>query len=109
MSAETRLATYGTLVPGQVNEGQLAGLTGTWSTGVVRGHLHEDGWGAAHGCPGIRLDPDGPEVAVHLFTSADLPAHWGRLDAFEGDGYRRITTLAETQDGPVEVSIYELA
>ena len=108
MSAATRLATYGTLVPGQINAHQLDGLDGSWSTGVVRGHLSDDGWGAAHGCPGIRLDPGGAAVAVHIFTSPDLPSHWPRLDAFEGTGYQRRETWAETDAGPVAVSIYEL-
>ncbi|MEM7058083.1 MAG: molybdenum cofactor guanylyltransferase MobA [Pseudomonadota bacterium] len=106
--AATRLATYGTLAPGQVNHHQLQNMPGAWSTGTVRGHLHREGWGAAHNCPGIVLDPDGQEVAVHIFTSPDLPAHWDRLDAFEGVEYRRITTTAETADGPVEVSIYQV-
>lgn len=108
MSAETRLATYGTLVPGQVNAGQLADLSGEWSTGAVRGHLHQEGWGATHGCPGIVLDETGPEVAVHLFTSADLPAHWARLDTFEGDGYSRVPVQVQTATGPVAAMIYAL-
>ncbi|MEM1420992.1 MAG: gamma-glutamylcyclotransferase [Pseudomonadota bacterium] len=106
--AAHRLATYGTLAPGQVNHHELADLDGAWSTGVVRGDLAEEGWGAAHGCPGIYLNPEGPEIAVHIFESADLPAHWDRLDAFEGDGYRRVTTPARTPEGDVLVSIYEL-
>jgi molybdopterin-guanine dinucleotide biosynthesis protein A len=107
--AATRLATYGTLAPGQVNHHQLAGLSGTWSTGTIRGHLQAEGWGAMHDCPGIRLAADGAPVEVHIFTSPDLPAHWARLDAFEGAEYRRTTTRAELPDGPVAVSIYELA
>lgn len=106
--AATRLATYGTLAPGQVNHHQMDGMTGTWSTGTVRGHLHEEGWGAAHNCPGMVIAPDGQEVPVHIFTSADLPAHWDRLDAFEGSEYRRIVTTAQTDDGPLEVSIYQV-
>ena len=106
---EHRLATYGTLAPGRVNESMLAGLTGRWLTGIVRGHLKDEGWGAAHGCPGIVLDPDGPSVDVHLFESADLAAHWDRLDAFEGPGYQRIPVDVETPDGPLTAMIYALA
>ena len=109
MSAQTRLATYGTLVPGQVNEDQLSGLTGTWSMGVVYGILKDEGWGAADGCPGIVLDPAGDPVRVHIFHSADLPNHWARLDAFEGPGYRRTEVEVQTDHGPVAAFIYALA
>lgn len=113
LTAEMRLATYGTLAPGRVNHHQLAELSGTWRKGIVRGRLLEEGWGAAHGCPGIVLDPEGPEVEVHIFESSDLPAHWARLDAFEGPGYRRVEVAARTQDGAQDgslaVSLYELA
>lgn len=104
-----RLVTYGTLVPGGINHHQLADLKGRWFTGKVRGNLIEEGWGAAHGCPGIRLDPMGTEVAVSIFESADLPHHWRRLDAFEGDGYRRSAVMIETDEGKIEGCIYELA
>ncbi|MEM1384775.1 MAG: molybdenum cofactor guanylyltransferase MobA [Pseudomonadota bacterium] len=108
-SAEKRLAVYGTLAPGQVNHHQLAGLSGQWLAGTVRGRLLEGGWGAAHGCPGIVLDTQGEEVAVQIFTSADLPAHWSRLDAFEGPGYRRRVARVMTAAGEIDASIYELA
>lgn len=108
-AAETRLATYGTLAPGQVNEHVLSDLDGTWSTGTVNGDLQDEGWGATHGCPGIILNPAGTKVSVHLFESADLPAHWERLDAFEGSGYQRTPVIVETAEGPVEAMIYALA
>ncbi|MEM7325792.1 MAG: hypothetical protein AAF531_22090, partial [Actinomycetota bacterium] len=38
-----------------------------------------------------------------------LPAHWARLDEFEGPGYRRAAIEVETPDGPVAASIYRLA
>ena len=109
MDAQRRLATYGTLSPGRSNHHQLAGLAGDWSRGEVRGHLHAEGWGAAEGYPGIVLDDDGPTVAVDLFTSDDLPAHWSRLDAFEGEGYRRVVVRVATLHGEVEACVYELA
>lgn len=109
LGADGRLATYGTLVPGQINAHQLDGLSGRWLTGTVHGRLIEDGWGAAHGCPGIRLDPVGNEVAVHVFESADLPQHWARLDAFEGESYRRVSVTVETPEGALAASIYEIA
>ena len=108
-AAATRLATYGTLAPGQVNHRQMDGMTGTWSTGEVCGHVHAEGWGSDLGCPGIVLDPAGKGVSVQIFTSEDLQANWTRLDAFEGREYRRTVTMADTANGPLAVSIYELA
>lgn len=94
-SADTRLATYGTLAPGRANHQQLADLKGRWLQGTARGRLLEAGWGAALGYPGLVLNPSGQDIDVHLFESPDLPEHWTRLDAFEGTGYRReITQMA---------------
>ena len=107
--ANLRLATYGTLAPGRPNAGMLAQIDGRWSVGTVRGHLVERGWGAAMGFPGIVLDAAGPEVQVHVFTSPDLPSHWARLDAFEGDGYRRVPVEVQTLERKVAASIYVLA
>lgn len=107
--ATRRLAVYGTLAPGRPNEHRLSGLRGSWTPGVVRGTLLEDGWGAALGYPGIVLDADGPRVAVQLFTSDDLPAHWARLDDFEGDGYERVEVVVATDAGPLPAMIYVLA
>ena len=107
--SESRLATYGTLAPGQVNHHHMGGMAGFWSRGTLRGRLIAEGWGAAHNCPGVVLDPEGQEVEVHIFTSPDLPDHWQRLDAFEGAEYHRIAARAETASGEVDVSIYELA
>lgn len=104
-----RLATYGTLAPGRSNAHMLAKIDGQWSVGTVRGHLVEKGWGAALGFPGIILDAAGPEVQVHVFASQDMPNHWARLDAFEGDGYRRVPVAVNAGDDQVTASIYVLA
>lgn len=106
MTIDHRLATYGTLAPGRVNHHQLAGLAGTWTTGTIRGRLVETGWGAALGYPALVLDESGDALPVHLFTSPDLPAHWARLDAFEGAGYRRGEVVVETAEGGVSAWIY---
>lgn len=106
--AEIRLATYGTLAPGRVNNGQLADLKGHWRKGTVRGQLVEAGWGAQLGYPGLVLDPSGQDVEVHVFESSDLPDHWLRLDTFEGAGYRRVVTRVRTADGDLEAWIYVL-
>ena len=109
ITAEHRLATYGTLMPGRVNHHELAGLAGRWVPGHVHGRLLEQGWGAALGYPALVLDPAGPGVPVQVLESRDLPAHWARLDAFEGPGYRRAVAPVHTGDGVLEVSLYVLA
>jgi gamma-glutamylcyclotransferase (GGCT)/AIG2-like uncharacterized protein YtfP len=106
MSREHRLAVYGSLAPGKSNHHQLAGLSGDWRPGVVRGRLKNEGWGSGEGFPGLSPDPMGPEVPVQVFVSADLCAHWARLDAFEGADYRRVPIEVATPDGPLEAYIY---
>lgn len=108
MSADTRLAVYGSLAPGRGNHRELADLAGEWRVGRVRGWLVESGWGAAQGYPGLRPDPDGPRVEVQVLISPDLPGHWTRLDAFEGDEYERVTVTVETDGGPLRAQIYAL-
>ena len=109
-SAETRLATYGTLAPGRANHHQLEGLRGRWLTGTVRGRLIEEGWGAAMGYPALILEPQADPVAVHVFESPDLTAHWRRLDGFEGEEYKRVTAAVVLDGGgEVDASIYVLA
>lgn len=103
-----RLAVYGTLGPGKPNHRHVEMLRGTWTRGVVRGELRPEGWGAAQGYPGLVLGHGG-EVAVDLLLSDDLPDHWARLDAFEGDGYQRVVTTVSTGHGPIEACIYVLA
>lgn len=110
--AETRLAVYGTLAPGRPNHHQIADLTGHWYDGSVRGRLVQAGWGAAMGYPGIIVDGDDAEtdaVPVQVLESSDLPAHWRRLDIFEGPGYRRVPVEVDSADGVVIASIYALA
>lgn len=107
--AENRLATYGTLAPGRPNAHLLDGLSGEWTTGTITGHLHERGWGAKTGFPGIVLGESGPTVEVHVFTSPDLSDHWQRLDDFEGPGYQRVPVRVNGELGEVAAYIYALA
>jgi len=109
MEAEHRLVTYGTLAPGKPNHHHLEQVQGRWLQGHVHGNFNEAGWGAALGYPALVLDQDGPAVRVHVFESADLPAHWPRLDAFEGPGYRRVVVTVHTDEGELEAHIYALA
>jgi gamma-glutamylcyclotransferase (GGCT)/AIG2-like uncharacterized protein YtfP len=104
-----RLAVYGTLAPGRSNHEQLAHLPGRWFDGVVRGRLHDAGWGADLGFPGLVLDDDGDDIAVQLFEAESLRTEWPRLDAFEGPGYRRVAVHVRTSSGAVQAHIYVLA
>src|SRR5580765_3666007 len=81
--ADRRLAVYGSLAPGKLNHHIVAPAGGTWTSGTVTGAFSENGWGAAHGFPGLRWSPDGRIVRVSLLTSDALPDHWTRLDDFE--------------------------
>ena len=96
MTENHRLATYGTLAPGRPNHHHLDGLRGRWFEGHVHGTLVDAGWGAALGFPALILDPDAPVIDVHVFESADLPAHWAHLVEFEGPGYERIPATIHT-------------
>lgn len=109
LTADHRLAVYGTLAPGEPNHHQMDGMAGEWIPGAVRGHLFMVAWGGEMGYPGIELDVGGDEVAVQVFESADLPEHWERLDRFEGPGYRRVPVEVVTDAGPMTAQIYSLA
>ena len=105
-----RLFVYGTLAPGRSNAYVLASVPGEWEPASVIGTLHQEGWGAAAGYPGIVLDESGSEVAGLLFTSASLPDHWARIDQFEGEGYERALTKAKRMGGEaVDAYIYRLS
>lgn len=92
---ELRLATYGSLLPGENNHHHVAMLVGRWIDGTVEGTLHDRGWGAREGYPGFVPDVPGDRVPVKVFESLALPAAWDRLDAFEGAEYRRILAPVE--------------
>ncbi|WP_420237627.1 gamma-glutamylcyclotransferase [Telmatobacter bradus] len=107
--AENRLAVYGSLAPGQENHDQLVALRGVWRQGTVHGSVFPLTWGEAAGYLALVLDAAGPEVAVQVFESPDLPVHWARLDAFEGSSYWRVRTKVQTEEGLIDASIYVLA
>ena len=105
----SHLFVYGTLAPGRPNAHVLEAIGGTWTGASLRGHLHQDGWGAELGYPGLMLDETAPSVHGHLFSSASLPRHWDDLDAFEGDQYERVRAPVTTSTGDtVEAFVYVL-
>jgi len=103
-----RLFVYGSLAPGESNEDQLKGLSGTWIPATVTGTVFLQVDGPARGYPAVVLDEDGGTVEGLIFSSGALARHWPRLDAFEGSAYRRVLTSARIRDGSMaEVYIYE--
>ena len=108
-TAIERLAVYGSLAPGRSNHHHLADIPGAWREGWVEGVLHDRGWGAAQGFPGIRMERGGPRVEVHVLESNDLAQHWDRLDDFEGEEYHRASVeIHGLETGPVAGWIYAL-
>lgn len=101
-----RLATYGSLRPGEANHHLVAELEGRWLEGTTRGLLAAAGWAAERGYPGLVWDPEGPEVPVQVLESPALPAHWERLDAFEGPSYLRILVPVATAEGARVCNLY---
>ena len=110
LDVDQHLIVYGSLGPGGPNHDQMDGLEGEWREGWVTGTLLDQGWGAHLGYPVLRWDPAGQRVPAYLFTSADLPAHWNRLDTFEGEAYERLLVPFQGDDGVRSVGyLYALA
>ena len=87
-----RLFVYGTLAPGRPNEHILSDIEGLWEKGIVKGTLHQEGWGADMGYPGISLEIEHEKVNGFLFSSKELFKKWDQLDQFEGEEYKRVIT-----------------
>jgi len=104
-----RLFVYGTLAPGRPNEHILRDIGGSWEEASITGKLHQEGWGAAMGYPGIVLEKNGEKVDGFLFISDTIAAHWHELDAFEGEAYTRVISKVTLKDKTgVDAYIYTL-
>jgi len=104
-----KLFVYGTLGPGGPNELILGNIGGSWEVASVRGILHQKGWGAAMGYPGVTLDKAGEKVNGFLFSSDNITEHWSELDEFEGEAYEReLTNVALQNKTFVQAYIYTL-
>lgn len=105
----TVLFVYGTLAPGEENAHIMNGMLGTWRKATVRGKRSNTGWGMKNGHPGLVPDTQGDSVSGLVFISDDLPAHWHRLDKFEGVDYHRVAIKATLEDGTIiEAQIYSV-
>ena len=87
---ERALAVYGTLAPGESNHHVVAAIDGRWIEAAIRGRRFTARWRDTPGYPAFEPDPVGPIVPAKILVADELAEHWGRLDAFEGPGYRRI-------------------
>ena len=104
-----RLFVYGTLAPKRPNEHVLSDINGSWEEGSVKGILHQKGWGADMGYPGMSLDNKGEDINGFLFSSEELYKKWNELDKFEGEEYQRITTMVKlANEKTVTAYIYAL-
>ena len=95
------LFVYGTLGPNRPNEHILKKIGGSWEEATVRGKLKEEGWGAKMGYPGIKLDENEDEINGFVFMSENLSYHWNMLDAFEGEGYKRVLAQVKINSGKI--------
>lgn len=104
-----RLFVYGTLAPGKPNAHVLEEIGGSWQSASVIGRLYQEGWGSQMGYPGMVLDETGEAINGFLFSSDNLADHWESLDEFEGEDYKRISTMAKLSDGSnAETFVYVL-
>lgn len=96
------LIVYGSLKPGEVNHHLVANIKGEWIDGTVSGEIGS--W--RQYLRFLHNTVNAQTLAVKLLISAELPNHWERLDAFEGEAYERIVIEAETARGTVRGCIY---
>ncbi len=98
--ADSRLAVYGTLRPGQENHDLVDELQ-VEAHGTVTGRL--TWW---EGYPVLIIEPGGRPVPVVVLTSPFLRDRFDELDRFEGPAYRREIVVVELDDGPVRAHCY---
>jgi gamma-glutamylcyclotransferase (GGCT)/AIG2-like uncharacterized protein YtfP len=99
-----RLAVYGTLAPGEVNETVLGSVVGDWEDGVVKGELT-----TKMGLARLRWDEGAPDVRVKVLTSVDLPQNYPAIDRFEGKSYTRILIPVAFGGSMMICNLYEIA
>lgn len=97
-----RLLVYGSLAPGECHDDVLASIPGRWLPAKIQGEIDRTG-----NYPRFTWRPGGPVHTVQCFAAPTLPAHWPRLDFFEGEGYRRIWISAQVDGEQRVASIYE--
>ena len=102
--AETRIAVYGTLAPGEARHYMLSPFRGVWTPGFVRGRLESGPWTAMLGMPGLRLDGGAERVPVHVLNAPMLPKAWASLDLLRSAGFTRLLVPVEDSNGVCAVA-----
>ena len=108
---EKSLVIYGTLAPNAPNHSVIEHIKGNWQKGIIRGRLTQEGWGAELGYYGFKhaSKEEQKEIKVYILFSEELGANWQFLDEFEGNGYKRILTKYELENGLIGVgNIYAI-
>ena len=104
-----KLFVYGTLGLGRPNEHILKKIGGSFEKASVIGKLHNEGWGADMGYPGLTIDTEGGKIEGYLFSSDNLTENWSKLDGFEGDAYERLLTKVKLKNGTIiEAFVYTI-
>jgi len=104
-----KLFVYGSLGPERPNEHILEKIGGSFEEASVAGILHNEGWGAEMGFPGLTIDTEGGKIEGFLFSSDNLNDHWQELDDFEGEAYERVLTKVKLKNNTtVEAFVYTL-
>ncbi|GAA3774155.1 gamma-glutamylcyclotransferase family protein [Flavobacterium ginsengiterrae] len=95
------LIIYGSLAPGESNHAVMDPIKGEWKKAFIKGRLEEGGWGSSLGYHGfIPVNTaEAKTINCYVLFSADLTLHWDYLDEFEGDGYIRIQTEYQLENG----------
>jgi gamma-glutamylcyclotransferase (GGCT)/AIG2-like uncharacterized protein YtfP len=98
----TRLATYGTLKPGEINNSILDKYQGKWYQGSVNGYIeHLDG------LPYFKWNLAASAIDIMVFESKDN--FMAEIDRFEGKNYRRILIPIKVDEKLIIGNIYEIA
>lgn len=102
---EKVLIVYGTLAPGKPNHVKIEHIQGKWEKATIKGKLINEGWGAELGYYGFAHANEEEQITIeaHVLFSDELPAYWSYIDDFEGNGYKRILTKYELEEGRIGV------
>lgn len=101
--AESRIAVYGALAPGEARHYMLSPFRGVWTPGFVRGRLEAGPWTGLTG-PGLRLDGGAERVPVHVLASPMLSKAWASLDLMRHAGFARLLVPVEDSNGVCAVA-----
>lgn len=91
-------------MPGERFHGEVAEIPGSWRRVTLPGRIDHSG-----PYPVYQPSNDGTTCPAWVLESEALAQHWARLDAFEGDGYRRVTVNVDLDGALVTAQIYVAA